>query len=126
MNIPYLRIKGQEPKTNLATVVIWISDKTVERMCSNEIGQSIGSTAICHQSVIWPPWSLMSAVQIHLFLLSIARVTLYKRPVRIFYPTVLGFTNGFPPSRFFLLGYSNVVHLGNELYTYLGCSSIAG
>lgn len=68
----------------------------------------------------------MSAVQIHLFLLSIARVTLYKRPVRIFYPTVLWFINGFPPSRFLLLGYSNVVHLGNELYTYLGCSSIAG
>lgn len=74
MNIPYLRLKGQEPKTNLATVVIWISDKTVERMCSNEIGQNIGSTAICQQSVIWPPWSLMSTVQIHSFLLFIASV----------------------------------------------------
>lgn len=74
VNISYLRLKGQEPKTNLATVVIWISDKTVERMCSNEIGQNIGSTAIRQLSVIWPPWSLMSTVQIHLFLLSIASV----------------------------------------------------
>lgn len=97
VNIPYLRLKGQEPKTNLATVVIWISDKTVERMCSNEIGQNIGSTAICQQSVIWPPWSLMSTVQIHLFLLSIGSVKVPETKfIRLFYPTVLWLINDFP------------------------------
>lgn len=123
MNIPYLRLKGQEPKTNLATVVIWTSDKTVERICSNEIGQNIGSTAIRQLSVIWPPWSLMSTVQIHLFLLSIASVIVqYQRPI---YKNILSYCfvayKRFPVS---LLGYSNEVNLEHDLYKYLDVINI--